>query len=101
MIRFLKRIRPQRIISFHQPLHGVDMDTKNRAFARKVARKLDLPRKSFTCGGVCHGTMTGWFNDRFGGAALTAEFGAHPSRHRMRVVAPRQVLSIWGAHRVR
>jgi predicted deacylase len=100
MIRFLRKIRPQRIISFHQPLHGVDTDTKSRAFSRLVADRLDLPRKSFTCGGVCHGTMTGWFNSHFQGAAVTVEYGAHPSRRQMRVAAPRQVLQVFGARRV-
>jgi len=99
MMRFLRDIRPRRIISFHQPLNGVDTDTKDQGFSRRVARALRLPRKSFTCGGVCHGTMTGWFNSRFGGSALTAEYGAHPGRHRMRVAAPRQVLRIFGARR--
>jgi len=99
MMRFLRRIRPDRIISFHQPLYGVDTDTKRPRFSRRVARALNLPRKSFTCGGVCHGTMTGWFNKRFDGAALTTEYGADPGRRRMRVRAPRQVLSIWDASR--
>jgi murein tripeptide amidase MpaA len=99
MMRFLKKIRPDRIVSFHQPLHGVDTDTKSQKFSRKVADKLNLPRKSFTCGGVCHGTMTGWFNSRFKGTALTAEYGAHPGPRLMRKVAPRQVLSIWDARR--
>ena len=49
-------------------------------FARRVARKLNLPRKAFDCGGVCHGTMTMWFNHHFAGAALTVEYGARPSR---------------------
>ena len=31
--------------------------------------------------------------------ALTVKYGEHPTRRRMRVVAPRQVLSIWGASR--
>jgi hypothetical protein len=62
-----------------------------------VARALNLPRKTFSCGGVCHGTMTMWFNHRFRGAALTVEYNAHPSRRRMTVTAPRQVLTIWGA----
>jgi protein MpaA len=100
MTGFLRKIRPQRIISFHQPLHGVDTDTKSRAFSRRVADRLDLPRKSFTCGGVCHGTMTGWFNSHFPGAAVTVEYGARPSRRQMRVAAPRQVLQIFGARRV-
>jgi protein MpaA len=99
MMRFLRDIRPKRILSFHQPLHGVDTDTKSQRFSRQVADKLNLPRKSFTCGGVCHGTMTGWFNSRFAGSALTAEYGAHPGQRLMRKVAPKQVLSIWSARR--
>lgn len=101
MMRFLRSVRPDYILSFHQPLNGVDTDTKDEAFARRVARKLHLPRTSLTCGGVCHGTMTGWYNHNFAGAALTVEYGAHPGRHRMRRVAPRQVLTIFGAWRGR
>jgi predicted deacylase len=99
MMKFLRDVRPSRILSFHQPLYGVDTDTKNKPFARRVARKLELPAKRFDCGGVCHGTMTGWYNDRFKGAALTVEYAAHPTRRMMRVLAPRRVLSIWGAWR--
>ncbi len=101
MIRFLKDVRPDRILSFHQPLHGVDLDTKNKRFARKVARTLRLPKKTFTCGGVCHGTMTSWYNHKFSGAALTVEYGADPSARMMRVVAPARVLEIFGALRAR
>jgi murein tripeptide amidase MpaA len=101
MMRFLRDIRPGRIISFHQPLHGVDTDTKNQRFSRRVARALHLPRKAFTCGGVCHGTMTGWFNSRFKGSAVTVEYGAHPTRRQMSVVAPRQLLSLFNARRVK
>ncbi|MFC6045910.1 M14 family zinc carboxypeptidase [Nocardioides hankookensis] len=99
MMKFLRKIRPARIISFHQPLFGVDTDTKDRGFSTRVARALDLPRKSFTCGGVCHGTMTGWFNSRFGGSAVTVEYGYRPSRARMVSGAPRQLLNLFGAHR--
>ncbi len=97
MMGFLRDIRPDRILSFHQPLNGVDVDTKRPGFARKVARKLRLPQTSLTCGGVCHGTMTGWYNHNFAGNALTVEYGHSPGRHRMRKVAPVQVLSIFGA----
>lgn len=99
MMRFLRDVHPRRVLSFHQPLYGVDTDTKRPAFARRVSRKLHLPAKSFTCGGVCHGTMTGWYNHHFRGNALTVEYGAHPTRRRMRVVAPRQVLAVFGARR--
>ena len=99
MMRFLRDVRPSRILSFHQPLHGVDTDTKNKKFARRVARKLHLPAKRFDCGGVCHGTMTMWYNHEFHGAALTVEYGASPSKRLMRRKAPAQVLRIFGARR--
>ena len=72
-----------------------------RAVARRLARALRLPRTSLDCGGLCHGTMTMWFNHRFDGSALTVEYGARPSRHRMSVQAPRQLLDALRAHRPR
>jgi protein MpaA len=99
MMGFLRDVKPRWIISFHQPLHGVDTDTKSPKFSRRVARHLDLPRKSFTCGGVCHGTMTGWYNANFKGVAITVEYGSRPSKRLMTRTAPRQVLGIWDAFR--
>ena len=43
MMRFLKTVKPRWLLSFHQPLRGVDTDTKRPKFARRVARTLDLP----------------------------------------------------------
>jgi predicted deacylase len=99
MMTFLRDVRPRWLLSFHQPLRGVDTDTKRPKFARRVARVLDLPRKTLDCGGVCHGTMTGWYNHKFAGTALTVEYGLHPSRKMMRVLAPRRVLKVFGAWR--
>ncbi|MCD4533893.1 DUF2817 domain-containing protein [Nocardioides sp. cx-169] len=99
VMRFLRAVRPDRVLSFHQPLNGVDTDTKLPGFARRVAQALHLPRRSLTCGGVCHGTMTGWFNHELPGAALTVEYGARPSRRRMTTIAPVQVLSVFEAFR--
>jgi len=96
VMAFLRDVRPARVLSFHQPLLGVDTDTKDPGFARRVARTLGLPTQILDCGGVCHGTMTGWFNHAFRGSALTVEYGVHPSRHRMRVEAPRQVVDLLG-----
>lgn len=101
MMRFLRKVKPDRIVSFHQPLNGVDTDTKDRRFAKRLARALRLPTKTFDCGGVCHGTMTGWYNHRFAGSAVTAEYGAHPAAHRLRVSAPRQLLKVLGGTRRR
>ena len=94
MMAFFKEVRPRYVVSFHQPLNGVDTDTKDPRFARRLARALRLPRTSLDCGGLCHGTMTMWFNHRFDGSALTVEYGARPSRHRMAVQAPRQLLEV-------
>ena len=100
VMAFLKQVRPDRVISFHQPLLGVDTDTKDAAFARRLALGLRLPQTSLDCGGVCHGTMTGWFNNTFQGAALTVEYGARPGHRQMGVEAPRQLLQVLGARRV-
>ncbi len=99
MMRFLGEVRPDWILSFHQPLHGVDVDVERPAFAHRVARILGLPATTLDCGGVCHGTMTGWYNHHFPGFALTVEYGAHPSRRLMSRTAPGQVLRIFGAWR--
>jgi murein peptide amidase A len=99
MMAFLREVRPDHVLSFHQPLNGVDTDTKRPAFARRVADVLNLPVNRFDCGGVCHGTMTGWYNHTFPGNALTIEYGANPSRTLMRRIAPEQVLRIFGAWR--
>lgn len=99
MMAFLGDIAPHRIVSFHQPLHGVDRDTKLPGFSRKLARALHLPLKTFACGGACHGTMTMWFNHGFDGAAVTAELGAHPSRRDLGVRIQRRLLRVLGGAR--
>ena len=98
MMRFLREVDPDYVLSFHQPLYGVDTDNKRPGFSRLVARTLRLPATTLDCGGVCHGTMTGWFNHHFRGFALTVEYGARPPRALMAKTAPRQVLDIFGAH---
>ncbi|WP_139984269.1 M14 family zinc carboxypeptidase [Nocardioides litoris] len=98
-MRFLRRVDPDWVLSFHQPLLGVDTDTKRPAFARRVARTLGLPTRTLDCGGTCHGTMTGWFNAHFDGAALTVEYGARPSRRHLTRTVPDLVLRVFGAGR--
>jgi murein peptide amidase A len=80
MRRFLDRVDPRFVVSFHQPLHGVDSDAaKNRHLLNRLARNLHLPKKPLRCSGVCHGTMTGWYNAHHGGSAITVELGPRPS----------------------
>jgi succinylglutamate desuccinylase len=78
--RFLNRVDPRFVVSFHQPLHGVDSDAaKNRHLLNRLAKNLHLPRKPLRCSGVCHGTMTGWYNAHHSGSAITVELGPQPS----------------------
>ena len=97
MMRFLSKVRPAYVLSFHQPLHGVDI-TARPAFSRRVARALDLPMTRLDCGSTCHGTMTMWFNHRFPGFALTVELGPTPSPAKLRA-APDRILRVFGAWR--
>lgn len=92
LMHFLSNVRPKWIISFHQPLYSVDLDTKPRLLANRLAHELQLPRSTLDCGGVCHGTLTGWYNHNFPGGAVTVEFGAHPTYARMATYAPNQLL---------
>jgi murein peptide amidase A len=100
LVRFFSEIRPRYVVSYHQPLHGVDVSTPgSRAFGKRLARAFHLPRKWLTCNGGCHGTFTQWYNHRFGRKpAVTVEYGHRPSRHRMRVRAPRQLVRALGGH---
>ncbi len=97
MMRFLSKVRPAYVLSFHQPLHAVDV-TERPKFSKRVARALDLPMSRLDCGSTCHGTMTMWFNHKFTGFALTVEYGAHPSRAKLRA-APGRILKLFGAWR--
>jgi predicted deacylase len=97
MMRFLSEVRPAFILSFHQPLHAVDV-TQRPKFSKRVARALDLPTSRLRCGSSCHGTMTMWFNHTFKGFALTVEYGSSPPRSRLRA-APAKILKLFGAWR--
>jgi peptidoglycan hydrolase-like protein with peptidoglycan-binding domain len=73
--RFLDRIDPRYLVSWHQPLLGVDTyRVKDRGLMRRLSAGLKIPLRSLDCHGSCHGTMTGWFNDRHAGAAITIEY---------------------------
>jgi len=97
MMRFLSKVKPAYVLSFHQPLHGVDI-TARPAFSRRVAQALDLPMTHLNCGSSCHGTMTMWFNHRYPGFALTVEYGPSPSAAKLRA-APDRILHLFGAWR--
>lgn len=97
--RFLNDVDPDRIVSFHQPLYGVDVRGKAPRFGRRLADALRLPVRAFRCGGVCHGTLTQWFNARHAGVAITVELGDDPTRRYLHRVAPRGLLRAVGGER--
>ena len=100
MMAFLRQVRPAYVVSFHQPLHGVGRTVhRGAAFVRRLHRGLHLPVRSFNCDGVCHGTMTEWFNAHFGGVAVTVEYGRGVSQKQARVTGPTGLLRAVGARR--
>jgi protein MpaA len=99
-VRFLDRVDPDRVVSFHQPLHGVDTSHDKRpAFLRRLSEQLRLPLERMDCDGGCHGTMTQWFNAGHSGFAVTVELSADPSRRYLRGRGPRGLLRALGGRR--
>jgi len=84
----LRRVRPRTVVVLHQPLFGVDSyRAKSMTLVRRLARVLDLPVRSFDCGGRCHGTLTDWHNARLPGRAVTVELARTASDWRVRHTA--------------
>lgn len=98
IMAFLRAVRPSYVVSFHQPLKGVGRTGgKGSAFVQRLHRGLRLPVKSFNCSGVCHGTMTEWFNANFRGVAVTVEYGRGLSRRQATRTGPTGLLKAVGA----
>jgi protein MpaA len=97
---FLDEINPKYVVSFHQPLRGVGVaDSKPKGFQRALAKGLRLKLKAFNCTGVCHGTMTTWFNRNHEGTAITVEYGHRLSRKQANRTGPNGVLRALGGWR--
>lgn len=95
VMRFLDAVDPDLVVSFHQPLAAVDLSgTKDLRLSRALAKALRLPVEYVDCTGVCHGTLTGWFNATHDGMALTVEFGRRPSAPYLTRTAPRGLLGV-------
>ena len=101
MMAFLNRTKPRYLVSWHQPLIGVDSYTvKDRALMNRLSKGLRIPVRRLDCHGSCHGTMTGWFNARHRGAAITVEYGAKArSTKTMKVRDANAVLKAVGGRR--
>jgi hypothetical protein len=96
MYAFLKRIKPNRVVSMHQPLDGVDTTdggAKDAAFRDALAHNLNLPLKAFTCYGVCQGSMTAWLTRYTSTTAISVEFAQTVSSAYLSGPAARGILS--------
>lgn len=77
VMSFLNRTNPKFLVSWHQPLIGVDSyEVKDKALMNRLVSGLKISKRSLDCHGSCHGTMTGWFNANHKGAAITVEYGS-------------------------
>jgi hypothetical protein len=77
IMKFLDRTEPKYLVSWHQPLIGVDSyAVKDRGLMNRLSDGLDIGVRYLDCHGSCHGTMTGWYNARHRGAAITVEYGS-------------------------
>ncbi|KRB76170.1 hypothetical protein ASE01_14200 [Nocardioides sp. Root190] len=84
MMDFLTTVRPDYIVSIHQPLNGIGRNNIDVAWEKRLSANLRLPRRYFGVGnpsGTVSPTMTGWYNDRRGhfGVATTVEYAARTS----------------------
>lgn len=101
IMRFLDRVDPRYVVSWHQPLYGVDSyAVKNRALMKRLSKGLELPVRRLDCHGSCHGTMTGWFNAHHRGAAITVEYSSRArSTRTMKVRDANALLTAVGGRR--
>ena len=62
VLQFLDKLRPQTIVSIHQPLDCVDFSGGDPGVTVWLSRHLHLPTRKL---GPYTGTMTSWYNHRF------------------------------------
>lgn len=91
---FADEFKPRYTVSYHQPLNGIDIrDTGNKAWAKRLAKEIRLPKKAFDCFSRCHGTYSMWFRKHHpAGAVITVELPAKPSTKYLTRIAPRAIL---------
>nr|MCW2728881.1 hypothetical protein [Aeromicrobium sp.] len=99
--RFADEIDPRYTISFHQPLNGIDIrETGNRAWAKRLAAQIRLPKRAFDCFSKCHGTYSMWFRKHHPqSAVITVEMTKNPSNKYLERIAPRAILRSFNATR--
>lgn len=96
MYNFVKQVHPDRLVSMHQPLDGVDSTDGGRRdpqFRDALSANLGIPVTALTCFGGCHGSMTGYLTNYSSTAAITVEFGDRPTHDYLTGQATRGILA--------
>lgn len=86
MVRFLTRVRPAALVSFHQAFDTVDI-THSPKEGRLLAGWMGEQARRVPCAGPCHGTLTQWAHDRLDTVALTVELDRRTSDREARRAA--------------
>jgi hypothetical protein len=80
MVRFLTRVQPTAVLSFHQAFDRVDIShPASEAAGRKLAGWMGEEAAMVRCQGPCHGTLTQWVDGTFGAVAITVELDGRVS----------------------
>jgi hypothetical protein len=96
MARFLREIRPDWIVSVHQPYGSVGRNGKTPKLVRRLGHELHLPLEHISVGtpdAHVAPTLASWFNAKFPGGAVTVEYTRNPTRRFDTVVAGRGILA--------
>jgi len=80
VIRFLTRVKPAAVLSYHQAFDLVDIThERSREAGRRLAAWMGEKAAIVTCAGPCHGTMTQWIDGVLKTIAITVELDHHVS----------------------
>lgn len=75
-VKFLHEVDADLVLSFHGFFNAIDTyGAKHLGFVKRLGKQMHLRPEYLSCnsGGVCTGTLTGWFNHNHDGQAITVE----------------------------
>jgi protein MpaA len=74
LLRFLSRVRPTAVLSYHQAFDVVDIGhPRSAAAGRHLADWMGELARPVPCSGPCYGTLTQWVDEQLGAIAITVE----------------------------
>jgi hypothetical protein len=97
LMRFLSRVRPAAVLSYHQAYDLIDIShPRSREAGRLLAEWMGERAAAVGCAGPCHGTMTQWIDSTLRTIAITVELDDAVSRHEAdRAAAAVLLLGTW------